>query len=71
MAARNSVDRKRRRAFDSCIILVSWVIWKERNNRVFNQDSTPIHLLLQRISDEFGLWRMVGAHCLEALTHLK
>lgn len=50
------------------LILASYfslgLIWKERNNRVFNHDTTPIHLLLHRISEVFGLWRMAGARCL-------
>ncbi len=30
-----------RRGFDTIATLVAWTIWKERNNRVFNQKSRP------------------------------
>lgn len=44
----------KRRALDSCITLVSWMIWKERNNKVFNNEATTLDHLLERIQDEFS-----------------
>lgn len=37
------LERKQKKSLDSCIILVAWMIWKERNCRVFKQDHTPLH----------------------------
>lgn len=66
-AARGSLQRKQKTASNSCIILASCMIWKERNSHVFRQESTSVDLVLQRISDEFSHWHLAGAHCLEAL----
>lgn len=64
---RAKLGRKQKKCLDSCIILVAWMIWKERNCRVFKQDHTNLDTLLQRITDEFVSWRVAEARCLEAL----
>lgn len=71
ISARQKVSFSRRRGLDSCIILTSWMIWKERNNRVFNKVSSPLGPLLHRIFDNFRLWRSAGARCLQSLPMLE
>jgi hypothetical protein len=48
----------------SLIMLVSWIIWNERNARVFNNKSTPTTILLDIIKTEAKLWVDAGAKCL-------
>ena len=45
-----------RKAKASITMLVSWVIWNERNARVFKQKSAPPQILLNIIVDEANLW---------------
>ena len=45
----------------SITMLVSWVIWNERNARVFRQKSAPPQILLNIIVDEANLWIKAGA----------
>lgn len=61
LSARRLVSRSHPRGLDSCVTLISWMLWKERINRVFNNVASSASMLLQAISDEFHLWRMPGA----------
>ena len=36
-AARKSIPKDVRRCFDSFVVLVCWLLWKERNNRTFDR----------------------------------
>lgn len=67
-AVRGALQRKQKRSLDSCIILVAWMIWKERNSIAFRREITSVDLLLVRICDEFSHWHIVGVLCLEALS---
>lgn len=66
ISARNSEAKHRRKELDSCIILVSWMIWKERNQRIFKNVTTPINQFLIRIQAEHHHWRMAAATGREA-----
>jgi hypothetical protein len=37
--SRKKLTKDHRRGFDTIATLAAWTIWKERNNRVFNQES--------------------------------
>ena len=50
-----------RRGFDTTTILVPWFIWKDCNNRVFNNEPMLVEQLIDRDKDEYKLWYMVGA----------
>jgi len=50
------VPKGYRKGINSLIILVSWEIWKHRNDYVFNGASPSIPVLLQTITDECILW---------------
>ena len=67
LTQRAKLHGKQKKCLDSCIMLVSWMIWKERNLRIFNQDPTDLRTLIHLISEELGSWRMAGGRCLEAL----
>nr|TKW25724.1 hypothetical protein SEVIR_3G136800v2 [Setaria viridis] len=65
---RSRLDAIRTRGLDSTFMLVSWKIWKERNDRVFARatDKTPAQLT-GAITEEALLWCAAGARCLAAL----
>jgi hypothetical protein len=47
-------------AFDTFFMLVSWLIWKERNIRVFDQRSKTAKHLVADIKEEVAVWRAAG-----------
>jgi hypothetical protein len=49
------------RGIRSLAILVTWRIWCERNNRIFNDHETSITRRIQEIKDEARLWCVEGA----------
>jgi hypothetical protein len=48
-------------------MLISWEVWKERNNRVFNQKETPPTRLLEKVKAEAAFWARAGAKNLASL----
>lgn len=58
LSTREQVSQGDRRKFDSPVILVSWMLWKQRNARVFANtgDFCNVVQLVGRIKDEFRVW---------------
>ena len=50
-----------KKAVRSLTMLISWEVWKERNNRVFNQKETPPTRLMEKIKAEAAIWATAGA----------
>jgi hypothetical protein len=48
-------------------LLVSWEIWKERNNRIFDRRGASVPSFVNRIKDEASLWIAAGAKDLAGL----
>ena len=48
-------------------MLISWEVWKERNNRVFNQKETPPNRLLEKVKTEATFWAAAGAKNLASI----
>lgn len=59
---RHGLNATQKKGIDSSIMLISWMIWRERNNRVFGR-ATPLQpaQLLQQLIDETVLWSAAGA----------
>ena len=55
LAPPNIVDRWR-----SVALLSWWMLWKERNNRIFNNKASPPAVLAEKIVTEISLWRIAG-----------
>jgi hypothetical protein len=51
LTCRKRVLKELCKGFDSFVFLVSWLLWKERNARVFNATSLPTATLVALISD--------------------
>jgi hypothetical protein len=67
---RASLPQALRRSFDSLVLLVSWSLWKERNNRTFERRSTTAGQLVAAILEEAGAWVGAGYSSLALLTAL-
>jgi hypothetical protein len=55
--SRDIVQKRDRRKFDTLVILLSWMIWKQWNARVFGntRDQCNVAQLTERIKAEFIL----------------
>jgi hypothetical protein len=58
LAARGLIRKEDRKRFDSLVILVAWMLWKQRNARVFGntREFCNATQLVSRIRDEFRVW---------------
>ena len=50
---------------DSLVILVCWLLWKERNNRTFDRRLQTIQDVLARIANEIVVWYQASFRHLE------
>jgi hypothetical protein len=57
-----------RKVARSLALLVTWEVWKERKNRVFDRTESTTASLVIKIKFEFGLWLSAGAKCLANLS---
>jgi hypothetical protein len=58
--ARKRVRKLDRKRFDSMIIITAWILWKQRNSRVFGnvrEQKDPTHIL-EAIKEEFLMWEL-------------
>lgn len=58
LAARNNLPKEQKRGLDTLVILVCWLLWKERNARVFSGKYSALSEILERIRHEGLLWSM-------------
>lgn len=65
---RMKVDKAHRRGFDTIAALVAWMIWKERNNRVFNQHHKPWVEVAKGMAADAELWCLTNAVMTELTT---
>jgi hypothetical protein len=48
-------------------LLISWEIWKERNNPIFDRRGASVPSFINRIKDEASLWIAAGTKDLAGL----
>lgn len=58
--ARKRLPKALRRGFDSCFMLIAWLLWKERNSCTFDRATSTVPQLLKKIDDEVALWIAAG-----------
>jgi hypothetical protein len=60
LRSRQRVASSRRKEFDTRVMLTCWLIWKQRNARVFDNLSQhcSARVLVDRITDEFAQWNL-------------
>lgn len=64
---RADVPGSLRRGFDSLVLLVSWVIWKERNRRTFDNVAKLPTQVFSLICEEADSWIAAGYQSLATL----
>ena len=59
------IPRDARKGFDSLVVLVSWLLWKERNNRTFDRRARSAREFQAAVCDEIVMWIQGGFKSLE------
>ena len=54
-------------AFDSLVLLISWIIWKERNNRTFSRMAAGVQDLYLKVVREAVDWVQAGFETLSVV----
>jgi hypothetical protein len=67
---RLSIPKHLRRSFDSVVLLVSWMVWKERNRHTFDMITKSPAELVVLILEEADAWIAAGFRCLVSLVVL-
>jgi hypothetical protein len=60
MWSRKQVHGDDRKAFDTLVVLVVWLLWKERNNRIFQNTNLLASDLVLRVLEEGKAWAYAG-----------
>jgi hypothetical protein len=66
-AGRKTLGKADRRCFDSLVIFISWIIWKERNRRTFDHSDRTVEDLVNLVLEEAATWVQAGFRVLETL----
>lgn len=59
-SSRKWLPKELRRGFDSLLLLVGWLLWKERNVRTFRRIASSAQQLVEAIEQEVSLWCAAG-----------
>ncbi|RCV33669.1 hypothetical protein SETIT_7G101000v2 [Setaria italica] len=59
--AGSTLDKGTKRGFNSLVMLGAWILWKERNDIVFNGASPRMERVLLLAQEEAVLWRLAAA----------
>jgi len=68
LAQRAKVDLRYRTTLDCFVLLVCWGVWKERNKRTFNSQSSTVIMVAQDVAAEAEDWAQAGFSCISLLT---
>ena len=65
--ARQDTPKSLRKGLASIALLMPWMIWKHRNECVFDDNLPSIHSLINKVKEEAALWARAGAAGLRAI----
>jgi hypothetical protein len=65
-----AVPEDEHRAFDSLVMVVSWIIWKEQNGRTFNGKARTVSQVVTAVTDELDNHFNAGFRSLAPLVQL-
>jgi hypothetical protein len=65
--AKQSIPKSMRKGLAPITLLVPWMIWKHRNDSVFNGAQPSATRLIEQIKKEAALWAQAGAHGLRVV----
>ena len=60
---RSTIPKHFKRSFNSLVLLVSWMVWKERNQRTFDRITRTSSQLIALILEEADAWVAAGFRC--------
>lgn len=60
LGRRQRFEGTARATFDSMVLLISWTLWKERNERTFSRNTSTNAGLLQKVIKEANDWVLAG-----------
>jgi len=64
-SARKNIQKQDRQCFDTVVVLTCWMIWKERNNRIFDRQAKTSAGTLAWVIEEILAWYQAGFKRLE------
>lgn len=57
---------RRKEGWNTLVMLIWWLVWKERNARIFKRTGTNGRSLSFKVREEFKLWVEAGAQALQS-----
>uniref|UniRef100_A0A0A8Z4L2 Uncharacterized protein n=1 Tax=Arundo donax TaxID=35708 RepID=A0A0A8Z4L2_ARUDO len=64
---RSGLQKPQRKGIDSLFMLVSWQLWKARNEHIFRSELTTASRLVEVIKNEAKLWITAGVRFIGSL----
>lgn len=71
LATRQAAPEDRRHAFDSLVLTVTWLLWKERNARTFDAKFRTVAQLLEAVYDKIDAYMGAGYRSLASLSVIR
>ena len=62
--SRKKISKDDRQCFDSIVVLICWLLWKERNDRIFDRRVRTVDDTVTWVGDELLAWFQAGFNSL-------
>ena len=59
------ISKDEKQCFDSIVVLICWLLWKERNDRTFDRRVHTVVDTVNWVGDELLAWFLAGFRCLQ------
>ena len=67
---RKLIPKPWRHSFDTLVVLICWLLWKERNDKTFDRRVRTVQEVIVRVNDEITAWAQAGFRHLEMFVAL-